>query len=525
MSAPNEDASPHTQAAASMSTWFGFIAMCLGMFMAILDIQIVVTSLPAIRDALAINAESMSWIQTTYLIAEIIAIPITGFLTRALSMRRLFIIALSVFVLASIACALAPGFNSLLVARAVQGFAGGCLIPLVFSAVFLMFPVRTQGAATTVAGVLAVLAPTLGPTIGGYITQTYSWPWLFLINVVPGLVSLAVAYFTLSVTSKDPQLLRRLDWLSLISLALALAALEIALKEGPVRGWGSAIVLSLSALFVACAWGFIRRTLGNDEPVAQLRLLRDRNFAIACALSFVFGVGLFSSVYLMPVFLGLVRHHGPLAIGLIMLVTGVAQLVSAPIAAHLESRVDARVLTAGGFLLFAIGLGLSSFQTPDTDFDEMFWPQVIRGVAIMFCLIPPTRLALGLLAAHQVPDGSALFNLMRNLGGAIGISAVDTIIWQRSPLHAEQLGQQILAGNEQAAQFVGIPIQLLGNVGAGVSAEQMTFAMPMIENAALVLAINDAWLMLAVLTASALCLIGAARKVAAPKAATTQRLE
>ena len=518
MSVPTQNCSQRTQAAASMRTWFGFTAMCLGMFMAILDIQIVVTSLPAIRDALAINAQSMSWIQTSYLIAEIIAIPITGFLTRALSMRRLFIIALSVFVLASMACALAPGFHALLVARAVQGFAGGCLIPLVFSAVFLLFPPRTQGLATTVAGVLAVLAPTLGPTVGGYITQTYSWPWLFLINVIPGLAALAVALCTLAVTSHDPQLLRRLDWRSLVLLALALAALEVALKEGPQRGWGSTIVLSLSTVFIACAWGFIRRTLWHDEPVTQLHLLRDRNFALACALSFVFGAGLFSSVYLMPVFLGLVRHHGPLTIGLIMLVTGVAQLLAAPIAAYLESRVDARFLTASGFLLFAVGLGLSGLQTRDTDFDGMFWPQVIRGVAIMFCLIPPTRLALGLLHAHQIPDGSALFNLMRNLGGAIGIAAVDTIIWQRAPLHAEQLARQILAGHEAAARFVGIPTQLLSQAGSGVSAGQMSLAMPMIENAGLVLAINDAWLMLAVLTASALCLITAATKVTPPNA-------
>lgn len=166
--------------------WAGFLAMCAGMFMAILDIQIVATSLPAIRDALKIAPEQMSWIQTAYLIAEVIAIPLTGFLSRALSLRVLFLAALSIFTLASVGCAFSPDFATLIGFRIVQGLAGGCLIPLVFSAVFLMFPVRWQGLATTIGGVLAVLAPTVGPTVGGYITQTYSWPWLFLINVLPG---------------------------------------------------------------------------------------------------------------------------------------------------------------------------------------------------------------------------------------------------------------------------------------------------------------------------------------------------
>ena len=181
--------------------------------------------------------------------------------------------------------------------------------------------------------------------------------------------------------------------------------------------------------------------------MVELSTLSTRSFAIGCALSFCLGVGLFGSVYLMPVFLAYVRRHDAFEIGTIMLVTGVAQLVTAPIAGALESRFDPRWLSAAGFALFALGLGCSAFQSRVADFDEMFWPQVLRGVAIMFCLLPPTRLALGALTASQVPDASGLFNLMRNLGGAIGIALIDTILYGRTADMPRRLRDRLIAGD------------------------------------------------------------------------------
>src|SRR5664279_3571311 len=173
----------------AVSASIGFAMMCVGMFMAILDVQVVSTSLPTIQRALAIPPDQMSWIQTAYLVAEVIAIPLTGFLTRLLSMRWLFVVAISTFTVASLGCAASPSFDALIAWRVLQGFSGGTLIPAVFSAVFLLFPLRQQGVATTIAGVLAVLAPTVGPIVGGWITHTYSWHWLFLINVLPGIIA------------------------------------------------------------------------------------------------------------------------------------------------------------------------------------------------------------------------------------------------------------------------------------------------------------------------------------------------
>lgn len=484
--------------------------MCVGMFAAILDVQIVATSLPDIQAALAVRPDQMSWVQTAYLIAEVVAIPLTGLLMRVLSMRWLFSGALALFTLASVGCAASGSFGVLIAWRVLQGASGGTLIPIVFSAVFLLFPVARQGLATTLAGVLAVLAPTVGPIVGGWITQTWSWHWLFLINVLPGLLAATVAAGVLPRVRPRFDLLKSVDLAGILLLATTLATLEVALKQAPERGWTSGLVAGLLALSAVSAAGFVRRSLEGRHPVVDLRAFADRNFALGCVFSFVLGIGLFGSVYLMPVFLAFVRGQNALQIGTVMLVTGVAQLAMAPVAVALERRLDARLLTAAGFGLFALGLGMSAFQTPETGFEGMLWPQVIRGLAIMFCLLPPTRLALGQLAADKVPDASGLFNLMRNLGGAIGLALIDTVIYSRSAGHGADLLARLQAGDLAAARFVGVPAAALA---APLTAALQAQLAPLLQKAALTAAINDAWAMIALLTAAALICLPFVRRV------------
>jgi DHA2 family multidrug resistance protein len=497
------------------AVWIGFAMMCIGMFMAVLDVQVVATSLPTIQRALNIPQDQMSWIQTAYLIAEIISIPLTGFLTRVLTMRWLFVSAVSVFTLASIACAASGNFSTLIAFRIVQGFSGGTLIPAVFSAIFLLFPFRLQPLATMIAGVLAVLAPTVGPVVGGWITETYSWPWLFLINVVPGIIATLVAAVSLPKGLPSFDQIRFVDVPSLVLGAVALAALEIAIKEAPERGWTSPMAAGLLGLCLITALGFVTRTLQSPKPLIELRTFRDRNFSIGCLLSFVLGMGLFGSVYLMPVFLAYVRGHNALEIGKIMLVTGVAQLAVAPLAVVLVRRVDERLLTAFGFLLFAIGLGLSSVQTRTTDFDEMFWPQLVRGSAIMFCILPPTQLALGQLAKAAVADASGLFNLMRNLGGAIGIAVIDTVIYTRAPGHAQTIINRLIAGDLDTVKMLGIPPDALG--AALLDADKQAMLAPLVHKVAFVEAVNDAWALVALTTLAALVVIPWARCTPRPE--------
>src|SRR4030088_3503076 len=218
---------------ARVATWFGFSLMCLGMFMAILDIQVVATSLPTIQNALRISPDAMSWIQTAYLIAEIIAIPLTGWLTRVLTLRWLFVIATFVFTLTSVGCAFSSNFASLVTFRVVQGFSGGTLIPAVFSGIFLLFPARAHPIAGTIAGIMAVLAPTVGPVVGGWITFHYSWPGLFLVNVIPGLIAVIATPFLLPRGRPRLNQLKNFDGISLALMAVALASLEIGLKQAP----------------------------------------------------------------------------------------------------------------------------------------------------------------------------------------------------------------------------------------------------------------------------------------------------
>ncbi|OWW04871.1 MFS transporter [Rhizobium sp. R72] len=508
---------PTSSRSPSTVIWVGFVAMCVGMFMAILDVQVVATSLPTIQQAINIDPDQMSWIQTIYLIAEVVAIPLTGLLMRILTMRWLFVASIGLFVVASGGCAASSGFGELVAWRAVQGFSGGTLIPAVFSAVFILFPNERQAVATTIAGVLAVLAPTVGPIIGGWLTATYSWHWLFLINIIPGIISALVAWRFLPRQKDESSGVRHLDALSLLMMALALTSLELGLKEAPTSGWASPYVLSLLSLSLVSGSAFAYRSLRAMRPIVDLHHFRDRNFLVGSALSFVLGTGLFGSVYLMPVFLAFIRGHNALEIGTTMLVTGITQLIAAPIAVLLEKRTDPRLLSAAGFALFAIGLAMSAFQDPRSDYDAMFWPQLVRGAAIMFCLLPPTRLALGTLPAARVPDASGLFNLMRNLGGAIGIAVIDTIIYTRSEPLEEALWEKLRAGDQDTAAFIGVPSgTILDSIGA-FNQDTTAILDPLVQTAASVQAINEAWLFVAVLTGCALLFLPFARPVAPPQ--------
>jgi DHA2 family multidrug resistance protein len=280
---------------ARVATWFGFVLMCVGMFMAILDIQVVAASLPTIQHALSISPDAMSWIQTAYLIAEVIAIPLTGWLTRALTLRWLFATAVFVFTLTSIGCAFSSNFASLITFRILQGFSGGTLIPAVFTGIFLLFPARSHPVAGTMAGIVAVLAPTVGPVVGGWITHHYSWPWVFLVNVIPGLVAAIAIPFLLPRGRSRLNQLRNLDVLSLALMVTALASLEIGLKQAPHAGWFSAVCLGLFALCAISTAIFVVRTRKAVQRVVEIALFKVRPFAIRCPLTIFHGVGFFGA--------------------------------------------------------------------------------------------------------------------------------------------------------------------------------------------------------------------------------------
>jgi len=465
--------------------WIAFATMSVGLFMAFLDLQIVAAALPRIARSLVTPLDQLSWVQTAYLITEVIAIAMSGRLARAMSTRWLFATATLGFSAASFGCALSGDFVGLIVWRSLQGYAAGTIIPTVFAAGYKMFPERLKQQAILLAGGVAMLAPSIGPFVGGYIAEKLAWNWLFFINVPIGL---AVA---------DPNAWKTIDLSGFAALAVALGCLQIVLKVGPEDHWTALRDGALLAVTFGGGWVFVQRCIGRREPLVDLAPLRNPGFSAACAYNFVLGTALFGSLYLLPLFLGFVRFHTPLEIGIIMTVMGVAQLAAAPLATVADRRLPAQLVACIGFAVFGAGALANAFQTPRTDFAELLWPQVLRGVSLLFCILPITNVALDTLPAAALSNASGLLNFMRNIGGAVGIGIVDTIISIRPTAIGRHLLDELVKGDARTAAFVGIPVDLLRGVDiARADPADMLFVKPIVARAAATVAFNEAWILI-----------------------------
>ncbi|MET0280092.1 MAG: DHA2 family efflux MFS transporter permease subunit [Steroidobacteraceae bacterium] len=434
---------------------FAFGAMCVGFFIALLDIQIVSSSLAEIGGGLSAGPDETAWIQTSYLIAEIVVIPLSGWLSRVMSTRWLFCYSAIGFTVASVLCGWAWDINSMIAFRALQGFLGGSMIPTVFTTAFHYFQGSKRVVAAAVVGALSSLAPTLGPTVGGWITDNYSWHWIFFVNLVPGIfVSIAVPLLV-RIDKPDLSLLKRADYLGIALMALFLGTLEYTLEEGARWNWFSDDTIRLTAWVAGLAGiAFVWRSLSHPEPVVDLRALKQRGFLIGCVLSFVIGIGIFATIYLTPVFLGRVRGFSAGQIGLAVLTTGIAQIISIPVYTLLARRIDLRWLLLGGVLLFAASMWTFTPITHDWGWRELLLPQALRGFAQQFAVAPTVILTLGSLAPQRLRLASGLFNLMRNLGGAIGIAICGTLLNDRTNLHFARLAEHLDATRPALGEFL-----------------------------------------------------------------------
>ncbi|GEN26223.1 DHA2 family efflux MFS transporter permease subunit [Halomonas cupida] len=478
----------------------GFIAAVFGMFMAILDIQIVASSLNEIQAGVSASSEEISWVQTSYLIAEIVMIPLSGMLTRILSTRIAFVVSCAGFTLASLGCAMATTIEQLVILRAIQGFLGGAMIPITHAISFSIFPRRMMGAVQAVIGMVVTLAPSIGPTVGGYITELASWHWLFLANIIPGILVTWAAWNFLDIDKGDLRVVRRLDVLGLTLMALFLGSLEYVLEEGPGEDWfDDDLILSLALLCVFSAVGFFVRTLRHDHPIVDLRAFANRNFALGAIQGFIIGVALYGLVYLMPLFFGYVRGFSSLQIGQVMFVTGVAMFFTAPVAGRLSGTMDLRLMLFIGFLLVGVGSLMNAVLTAESGFDQFFWPQIVRGIGLIFCIIPVSRIALGTLPREEVGNASGLFNVMRNLGGAVGLALMDTIRDLREDYHWNQLIPSLNEGREVVLErLAGYESMFTGHVADPHQSAVGMLSQSLMREAQ-VLAFNDIFLLLGVM--------------------------
>ena len=479
-----------------------FVAMVFGMFMAILDIQIVSASLAEIQAGLSASADEVSWVQTAYLVAEVVMIPLSGFLSRAFSTRVVFVASAAGFTVASALSALSGSIEQMILWRAVQGFIGGGMIPTVFSAAFTIFPRDKQPIVGPVIGLVATLAPTIGPTFGGLLTDAFSWHWLFLVNVPPGIVVATLCWFLIDFDEPDPSLLKGSDWAGLTGMAAFLGALEYLLEEGAPKGWfdDDAIVIA-AAISAAGALLFFWRAFTARNPIVDLTAFNDRNFWTGSLFSLTLGVGLYGLTYLYPVYLARVRGYSALMIGNTMFVTGLASFLSAPFVGRLSAKVDPRVLIGAGFMMFATSAFMVSDVTKDWDFHDIFIPQILRGVSLMMCMVPITNLALGTLPPQRLKNASGLFNLMRNLGGAIGLALINTQLNNRTDLHLSRLREHVAWGHVKAEETLANLTLLYSSLGSDAPAAATKRLALMVKREAIVMALGDVFLTLAILFA------------------------
>ncbi len=480
--------------------WAGFMAMVVGMFMAILDIQIVSASLGEIQAGLSASPDEVAWVQTSYLVAEIVMIPMSGWLSRLLSTRILFVGSAIGFTLFSLACSSASSLGEMIVYRALQGFIGGAMIPTVFATAFLLFPPQRRATVSVMIGLTATLAPTIGPTLGGWLTETFSWHWLFLINVPFGIAVAAAVGTWIRLDRPNYALRRGFDWTGLILMALFLGNLEYVLEEGSRWGWfEDASIAWCSVLAGSSGLLFFWRMLTHGDPLVDLRTFRNGNFAVGCLFSFVLGIGLYGSVYVIPLFLGQVRGYDSLQIGETMFVTGFGMFAAAPIVGNLIRLVDMRAIIAAGLIMTGGAIWWTGHLTKDSAFWELFGPQILRGFAMMFVMIPANQVALGRLPPMAMKNAAGLYNLMRNLGGAVGLATINTVVVTRLAVHGSALRDQVTWSRAGAANFLDGLTARMSTIDPGAA---YTMALKrvagLVRQQALTLTYNDVLLTMAV---------------------------
>jgi DHA2 family multidrug resistance protein len=499
---------------ASLRQWVGVLAMVFGMFMALLDIQIVTSSLTQIQGGLSASPDEISWVQTSYLIAEVVMIPLTGMLSRLMSTRILFVASTVGFTIASALCATATSLSAMIFFRILQGFLSGAMIPTVFPVVYTVFPPRQLAVVMVLISLILNLSSTVGPSLGGYLTDAYSWQWLFLVNIVPGIIVSVTVWCLVDVDRPNLSLLHAFDLPGLVLMALFLGCLEYALEEGERWDWladptirATVIVSAVSAAL------FFWRVLTYHQPIVEFRAFRVRNFSMGTLYTFIVGIGLYCGTYIVPLFLAQVRGFSAWQIGTTVVVTGCAQIVTSPFTTWIARKIDLRLMLAIGMVMFSVAMYLTAGLTNQASFNELLVPQIVRGIGLMFCFLPANLIALGSLPPDLLRSAAGLYNLMRNLGGAIGLAVLGTVMNDRLHFHWNRLVEAVNPARPAVQHFLDTQTARLDPHFPGdTTAGAVKLLAGIVQREALVLTFNDVMLMIGSMFVLGLLLIPLLRR-------------
>jgi DHA2 family multidrug resistance protein len=424
--------------------WTAVIGSTLGAFMAVLNIQIVNASLADIQGAIGAGTDDGGWISTSYLIAEIVVIPLSAWLARVFSVRNYLLFNAVLFLIFSVACAFAANLQQMIILRAIQGFSGGVLIPMAFTIIITLLPKPKQPIGLALFALSATFAPAIGPTIGGYLTENWGWEYIFYVNLVPGALMVGMLWASLDRAPMNLGLLAKGDWPGIVTMSVGLAALQTVLEEGNKEDWfGSEFIVRLSVIAAVSLTLFLVIELKAAHPLLNLRLLVRRNFGFGIVANFLLGIALYGSVFVLPIYLTRIQGYNAEQIGMVLAWTGIPQLLLIPLVPRLMKRFDVRLLIVVGFALFAASNFMNVHMTGDYASDQLFWPNIVRAIGQALVFTPLSAIATAGIEQENAGSASALFNMMRNLGGAVGIAALQTFLTKREQFHSNILTNSV----------------------------------------------------------------------------------
>ncbi len=461
----------------------------LGAFMAVLDIQITNSSLKDIQGALSATLEEGSWISTSYLVAEIIMIPLTAWLVQLLSARRLAVWVSIGFLISSLLCSFAWSLESMIVFRAMQGFTGGALIPLAFTLTLIKLPDHHRAKGMALFAITATFAPSIGPTLGGWLTEGWGWEYIFYINIPPGLLMIAGLLYGLEKKPPHWELLKSTDYAGIVTLAMGLGCLQVFLEEGHRKDWlESTLIVQLGSVAAVSLVLFVILQLSRPNPLMNLGILRERNFGLTSIASLGMGLGLYGSIYLLPLYLAQIQNYNALQIGQVIMWMGIPQLFLIPLVPKLMKTIPPKLLCAAGFALFGLSSFASGALNPDFAGDQFHPIQIIRALGQPMIMVTISLIATAYIQPQDAGSASSLFNILRNLGGAIGIALLATLLDSRGKVYFDYLRESVVPANPAVAERLAVLIQQLGSEQAALGRlSEIT------HQQAMIMAYNDAF--------------------------------